>query len=219
MSNLTKIIKVNPDIIEEEKLEYIAEEFRKGKIIVYPTETFYGLGTNPFNREAVKKIYYLKKREFGKPLPIIIHEKSQVEELAQDIHEVFYKIAERFWPGPLTIVLKAKSIFPDEMLGEEKTIGMRLPNFEWLRGLVKKVGFPIIATSANISGEGEISSPIELTKIFYGEVDLIVDGGKTSGKKPSTVLDLTGNKAKIIREGIIPKSEINEFLEEIKNNL
>ena len=120
MSNLTKIIKVNPDIIEEEKLEYIAEEFRKGKIIVYPTETFYGLGTNPFNREAVKKIYYLKKREFGKPLPIIIHEKSQVEELAQDIHEVFYKIAERFWPGSLTIVLKAKSIFPDEMLGEEK---------------------------------------------------------------------------------------------------
>jgi len=216
MSSLTKIIKVNTDIIEEEKLEYIAEEFRKGKIIVYPTETFYGLGANPFNRETVKKIYHLKKREFGKPLPIIIHDKNQVEELAHDIPDMFYRISEKFWPGPLTIVLKARPIFPEEMVGEEKTIGMRLPNFEWLRKLVDKTGFPIIATSANISGEGEISSPVELTKIFYGEVDLIVDGGKTSGKKPSTVLDLTGNKPKIIREGIISKKEINEFLEEIK---
>ncbi|MCP2604799.1 L-threonylcarbamoyladenylate synthase [Candidatus Aminicenantes bacterium AH-873-B07] len=215
MSNLTEIIKVNPDIIEEEKLEYIAQGFKAGKIVVYPTETFYGLGANPFNRNAVRKIYYLKKREFGKPLPIIIHDKNQVEELACDIPELFYQISDRFWPGPLTIVLKAKLIFPEEMLGEEKTIGMRLPDFEWLRILVQKTGFPIIATSANISGEREISSPIELRKIFYGEVDLIVDGGNTPGTKPSTVLDLTGKKPKIIREGIIPKNQINEFLGEI----
>ncbi|MCP2519319.1 L-threonylcarbamoyladenylate synthase [SCandidatus Aminicenantes bacterium Aminicenantia_JdfR_composite] len=215
MSNPTKIIKVNPEIIEEEKLEIIARNFREGKIIVYPTETFYGLGANPFNREAVIRIYHLKRREFGKPLPIVIHEKSQVEELAYDIPEIFYRITERFWPGPLTIVLKSKEIFPEEMIGEGGTIGMRLPDFEWLRRLIEKTGFPIIATSANISGGREISSPIELTKIFYGEVDLIVDGGNTPGKRPSTVIDLTGSRLKIIREGIISKKQLNEFLKEI----
>lgn len=218
MSNPTEIIKVNPEIIEEEKLEYIAKIYKSGKLIVFPTETFYGLGTNPYIRKAVINIFKLKKREPWKPLPIIISDKKQIKEIALDIPDLFYHICDNFWPGPLTIILKAKSIFPKEMLGQDGTIGIRLPDFLWLRSLVEKGGCPLIATSANISGESEISQPIKLKKIFYGQVDLIVDGGKTPGEKPSTVLDLTSEKPKIIREGMISKTSIFEFIEKIKEN-
>ncbi len=218
MSNPTEIIKINPEIIEIEKLEYIAQALKSGKTIVYPTETFYGLGANPFDRQAVIKIYHLKRRESGKPLPIVISHEEQIKEITSEIPELFYPISEKFWPGPLTIILKAKPVFPEEMLGEEKTIGIRLPNFMWLRNLIDQTGFPIIATSANISGEKEISSPFELRKIFYGEVDLIVDAGETPGNRPSTVLDLTGKLPKILREGIIPKNQLIEFIEKINEN-
>ncbi|MFQ6082147.1 MAG: L-threonylcarbamoyladenylate synthase [Candidatus Aminicenantia bacterium] len=213
----TEIIKINPAIIEEDKLGIIAQILREGKVVVYPTDTFYGLGANPFNPQAVNKIFRLKRREEGKPLLIIISDLNQVEQITEEIPEIFYPLSERFWPGPLTLVLKASAKFPDEMLGEGKTIGIRLPDFPWLRALVRKTGFPIISTSANISGEKEILSPIELKKIFFGEVELIVDGGKTQEIKPSTVLDLTEKNPRVIREGMIPKKELIDFLEKIKN--
>jgi len=110
------------------------------------------------------------------------------------------------------LILKSSSKLPSILLGEDGSIGIRLPDFSWLRELIRRAGFPLTATSANISGEKEISQPDKVIEIFEGKVDLIVDGGTTPGQLPSTVVDLTSEKPKIIREGALPSTRLSSYL-------
>ena len=118
----------------------------------------------------------------------------------------------QFWPGPLTIILKASNEVPSELLGQKGTIGVRLTAHNWVRTLVRQTRFPITATSANISGETPISDPDKVREMFEGAVDLIVDGGKTKGLLPSTVVDLSQDKPRLVREGAIPKAQLEKHL-------
>jgi L-threonylcarbamoyladenylate synthase len=135
-----------------------------------------------------------------------------VQSLAVEIPSLFWVLTEKFWPGPLTLVLKASSDLPKEMIGPGESVGIRLPDVSWLQRLIDDVAFPITATSANISGENEINDSQRIKDIFCGKVDLIVDGGKTRGILPSTVVDLSSKKPKILREGAVPLSSLGKYL-------
>ena len=180
--------------------------------MVYPTDTYYGLGADGFLEKAVKKIYQAKKRQFSKPLPVLIADTEMVRKIASKIPAAFSSLSEEFWPGPLTLVLKAAANLPAELVGAERTIGIRLPAVPWLRKLIRRAGFPVVATSANISGKREIASAEKVIRVFNHKVDLIVDGGQTPGSLLSTVVDLTSGEAILIREGAIPKLRLRKYL-------
>ena len=210
----TKVIKIESQKYSRKNLSTIVSVLKKEGLIVYPTETFYGLGANCFSPEAVKKIFVLKRRNRIKPLPVVISDLSMLNSVVEEIPSAAEPFIRFYWPGPLTIVFPANPLLPEELLGATKSIGVRLPAHEGLRDLVNFAGFPITATSANISGEDELSDSIEVFETFTGKVDCIVDGGKTKGGLPSTVIDLTPPIPQILREGAIPVTELQKRLEE-----
>lgn len=214
----TQIVKIAPEIIELEKIKIIAGILQREGIIAYPTDTFYGLGVNCFSENAIQRIYQLKGRMPSKPLSIVISNIEMMREIVLDIPPIFWQIADEFWPGPLTIVLKTSAKFPADLLGAGASIGIRLPDLPWLRKLVRETGIPITATSANISGEREVARIEEVREIFYGKIDLIVDGGNTRGKLPSTVIDLTSEEPKILREGAVPRRQLRKYIEQVEHN-
>lgn len=209
----TQVIKIRTEKYTKIELHKIVSVLKKDGLIVYPTETFYGLGANCFSPEAVKKIFALKKRAKAKPLPVVISGWSMLDSVVAEIPTSAQPFLRKFWPGPLTVVFPASPLLPEELHGGTSSIGVRLPAHAGLRDLVKCAGFPITATSANISGEGEYSDPKTVLDKFWGKVDCIVDGGKTRGGLPSTVIDLTSTEPRILREGAIPVSEMQRLLE------
>lgn len=208
----TQIIKINPNKVEAKATHLIADTLSRGGVIVYPTDTYYGLGADCLLEKAVKRIFQVKKRKFSKPLPVLIADREMVREIAAEIPPVFHSLAAEFWPGPLTLVLKAAAHLPLELVGPRHTIGIRLPAVPWLKELIRQAGFPLVATSANISGEGEIASAEEVIQVFHSKVDLIIDGGNTPGSLPSAVVDLTSGRPILIREGAIPRARLKKYI-------
>lgn len=208
----TKIITIHRELAGFDELSEIVGVLRKDGVIVYPTETFYGLGVNGLSKKAIRKVFCLKKRDPLKPISVIISDLSMLRRVASEIPVSSHRLIQNFWPGPLTLVFRASSQLPEELKGERGTIGVRLTSHGWVRSLVREAGFPITATSANISGETEICDPKKVLELFEGIVDLIVDGGKTLGSFPSTVVDLSGEKPRMLREGAIPLNRIEKYL-------
>jgi L-threonylcarbamoyladenylate synthase len=208
----TKILEIDPHRVEADKIRMIAGVLQGEGVIAFPTDTVYGLGANCFSKSAIQRIYRLKGRKPSKPLSVLISDRSMVQSLADEIPSLFWVLTEKFWPGPLTLVLKASSDLPKEMIGPGESVGIRLPDILWLQRLIDDVAFPITATSANISGENEIDDPHRIKDIFCGKIDLIVDGGKTGGILPSTVVDLSSPRPKIIREGAVPLTDFEKYL-------
>ncbi|MGD8534436.1 MAG: L-threonylcarbamoyladenylate synthase, partial [Candidatus Aminicenantes bacterium] len=159
MADETKVLKIDPQRVEQGEMRTIVASLQRGGVIAYPTDTFYGLGANCFSKKAIQRIYRLKEREPSKPLSALVSHKNMIHSLAVEIPSLFWVLTEQFWPGPLTLVLKASSELPGEMLGPGESVGIRLPDLAWLRGLIDEANFPITATSANISGEREIEDP------------------------------------------------------------
>ena len=206
----TKIILISSPIIEKGKISEIVEVLRRDGVIVYPTETFYGLGANAFSKKAIRKVYRLKKRGLSKPLPVVISDYDMLRYIISGDPMIFEPLISDFWPGPLTIIFKASSAVPEELCGKDGTVGVRLTEHPWVRDLVRQAGFPITATSANISGQKPISDPATARELFEGAVDLFVDGGTTKGLSPSTVVDFSGEKPRLVREGAIPFTRLKK---------
>jgi L-threonylcarbamoyladenylate synthase len=211
MAMKTPILKIDPNAVKPVEIREIARVLAGNGVIVYPTDTFYGLGANGFSQKALQRIFEIKKRPGSKGLPVLVSDLKMAEALAAELPEVFHSLASRFWPGPLTLVLKAAPHLPPKLVGPGHTIGVRLPDIPWLQTLVRETGMALVTTSANISGEGEIDLPKEVIGAFKGKVDLIVDGGRAPGGKPSTVIDLTGEKPVLVREGVIAKKDLEKF--------
>lgn len=195
----------------ERELGVVVRVLRKGGVIVYPTDTFYGLGADCFSPKAARKIFRLKGRDWKKPLSVVIADRDMLGRVAADIPPVFEGVADRFWPGPLTMVFHASASVPEEIHAGSGSIAVRLPDHPWLRRLIRAAGGPLTATSANPSGEGEISDPHLAARFFSGRVDCVVNGGHTPGGKPSTVLDLR-DRPRIIREGAVPAALLRRLL-------
>ncbi len=208
-----RIVKIDMAIVGADIIQDIALTFQQGGVAVYPTDTFYGLGADCFSREALSRIYEIKGRPHAKALLVLVSDAAMVRQLAGEIPPALDRLSEGFWPGPMTVILKAAPSLPAELIGPGRTIGIRLPALGWLRELVRVAGFPVVATSANISGAREIDSGEAAVREFSEKVDLIVDGGKTAGGRPSTVVDLTSGHPVLRREGAIPKEKIQKVIE------
>lgn len=209
----TRIVKIDMAIVGADVIQDIARTFQRGGVVVYPTDTFYGLGADCFSRAALSRIYEIKGRPHTKALLVLVSDTAMVRRLAGETPPALDRLSEGFWPGPLTVILKAAPSLPAELVGPGRTIGIRLPGLAWLRELVRVTGSPVVATSANISSAREIDSGEAAVKEFSEKVDLIVDGGKTAGGRPSTVIDLTSGQAVLRREGAIPKEKIQKVIE------
>ncbi len=190
-----------------------AETISKGGVIAFRTDTFYGLGADPFSAAAVKRIRKLKGREENKPILLLISDHARVSRFITNQSALFVAVAKRFWPGPLTIVGRARHELPEELTGGGGTIGLRLPDGEDVRVLVGACGGALTATSANPSGQSEARTAAQVRNYFpAGGIDLIIDSGDVTATKPSTVLDLSGSQPRLVREGAILASELEAFV-------
>jgi L-threonylcarbamoyladenylate synthase len=180
-----------------------AEVIANGGVIAFRTDTFYGLGADPFNAAAVARIRGLKGRDDNKPILLLISDPEQVERLIVERSESFVRAAESFWPGPLTIIGRAVAALPAAITAGTGTVGVRLPADESVRELVRECGGVLTATSANPSGREPGRSVAEVASYFPSGLDLIVDGGEVTATEPSTVLDATTSPPRVVREGAI----------------
>ena len=198
--------------------EIAAGVFKKNGVVVYPTDTLYGLGTNALDEDTVLKIYKIKKRDKNKPLSIIAKDIKMVRKIAC-VDSKVEKILNKIWPGPITIVLRKKDILPHTLTGNGETVAVRISDNEFVSALMDKIDFPIVATSANISGEENLPDPDKIiSKFKSGELkpDLFINTGKVKNPKPSTIVDLTTGVPKILRVGIIGVNEMKEFFEKFQ---
>ena len=202
-----------------ESLPRIAETIAGGGIIAFRTDTFYGLGADPFNRRALQRIKQLKGREATKPILVVISDIDLIERFISERSRAFDLLAERFWPGALTLIGKAAPAVPDEVIAGTGTIGIRLPGDDNVRTLVRSCGGALTATSANASGADPARTAKEVESYFGPSIDLIVDGGEARVDLPSTVVDAVGSKPTLIREGEIPWAEIYELIAHEKTEL
>jgi L-threonylcarbamoyladenylate synthase len=181
-----------------------------GGIIAFRTDTFYGLGADPLNRAAVARIRELKGREDEKPILLIISDADEVDRLIEQ--STFFKlVAKGKWPAPLTLIGAARPEIPIELTAGTKTVGLRLPDDDKVRELVRACGGALTATSANVSGQPPARTAKEVEHYFSEGIDLIIDGGEATATQPSTVLDLSGPEARLVREGAIAREELKEF--------
>ena len=195
-----------------ESLACVAEIIARGGVIAFRTDTFYGLGADPFNSAAVQRIKKLKGREDGKPILIVISDRDQVERFIAERSPAFDLLIEKFWPGPLTLIGKAAAGVPEEIAAGSATVGVRFPDDDEVRALVRACGGALTATSANLSGNPPARTANEAAAYFLTGLDLIVDGGEVTAGLPSTVLDLTDSVPRVIREGAVSRAEIARAL-------
>jgi L-threonylcarbamoyladenylate synthase len=181
-------------------------------VIAFRTDTFYGLGADPFNQAAVTRIRELKGREDDKPILLLISDREQVERLLAQRSEMFDRIAQAFWPGPLTIVGVATPELPEEVTAGTGTVGVRLPDDASVRELVRECGGALTATSANPTGGAPARSAKDVRNYFPEGLDLILDGGDVTATQPSTVLDVITIPPHVVREGAVPRSAIEQLL-------
>jgi L-threonylcarbamoyladenylate synthase len=207
----TNVLPTSPDEPRDDRLRIAAGVLERGGIVAVPTETFYGLAVDPFQAAAASALALLKGKPGRSPLLLLLSDASQVERVARDLPASFASIADRFWPGPLTIVVRAATGVPDEVTGGTGTIGIRVPGLALPRRLASILGRPITGTSANPHGGPPCRTAAEVARAFEEGIDLVLDAGPTPGGAPSTLLDLTG-APRILREGAVPRSALRPFL-------
>jgi L-threonylcarbamoyladenylate synthase len=191
-----------------------AEIIRRGGVIAFRTDTFYGLGANPLDASAVAKIKQLKGREESKPILVLVADTSDVDRFIAQRTPLFDRVAERHWPGPLTLVDKARPELPNELTAGSNRIGVRLPNDRDVRDLVRACGGSLTATSANLSGAAPARTAEDVARYFPSGVDLIIDSGEVSVSEPSTVIDLSDSRPRVVREGAIKREELEATMNE-----
>ncbi|MBI5146146.1 MAG: threonylcarbamoyl-AMP synthase [Thaumarchaeota archaeon] len=212
----TKILKVNQAKPQISMIRQAARLIQKGDVVAFPTETVYGLGADALNPSAVKKIFEAKGRPADNPLIIHIQDKKDLKRLAMNIPKITEKIIEKFWPGPLTIVLKKSKIVPKITTGGLDTVAIRMPKNKIASLLIKESGVPLAAPSANFFGRPSPTLAKHVSEDLSGRISMILDGGKTRIGIESTVIDLTSKTPMLLRPGGITLEQIEEIVGAIK---
>jgi L-threonylcarbamoyladenylate synthase len=201
--------------IDYTKLEIPAQIMQQGGIVIFPTETVYGIGVNGLDAEAVKKLYRIKQRPLNKPISLLISDMNMVNEVAQNITDLEYKLMKRFFPGPFTIILNKKDIVPDIVTANSSTVGVRMPSEEITRKLIEYANVPIAAPSANISDKPSGTNLENIIKDFEGKVDYFIDSGESKLGIASTIVKVIDGIPHILRQGTITKEQIQEISKEV----
>jgi len=189
---------------------------KNGEIIVYLTDTLYGLGGDARSMIAIQKIFSLKGRAAEKALPVIVGVREMARSYVEEIPAVAEKLIEKFWPGPLTMIFKASEQVPPLLIGHTGKIAIRLPHAPLARAISNGLGAPIIATSANRSGEPALNSAKQIAEIFGKQLALVLDSGPPMQTKPSTIIDVTTEPPALVRAGAVPTAEIIKQIGEIR---
>lgn len=206
--NMTaNIVKIDP-LAPESAFSRAREVVRSGGVIAFPTETFYGLGADPGNRVAVKRLFEIKGRSEDQPILLLIRSAGEVEQWASGTTFSASVLMERFWPGPLTLVFKARPGALPEITSGRGTIGLRMPGNRLTLYLLEVIGSALTGTSANISGGRSPETAEDAASVLGDTVDLILDGGRTTGGRSSTVVDASQEPPLLIREGAVPFNDI-----------
>lgn len=205
------MIQPNTNEVRDEAARVISN----GGVIAFRTDTFYGLGADPFNRDAIVRIKDLKGREDDKPILLLISDESEVDRFIEQ-SDFFKLVAKGHWPAPLTLIGVARPDIPGELTAGTKSLGVRLPDDDEVRSLVRACGGALTATSANISGQPPARTAKEVEHYFPVGIDLIIDGGESKAAEASTVLDLNGAKPRLIREGAITREMLGDLVRQTR---
>ncbi|MBE9485565.1 MAG: threonylcarbamoyl-AMP synthase [Chloroflexi bacterium] len=193
------ILSINQENPHTRHINQVTECLRQGGVIIYPTDTTYGLGCDIFNRKGVKKIFQIKQRDSRKPFSFICTDLAEISNYAQ-VSNFAFKIMKRHLPGPYTFVLEATKIVPDSLSTKQKTVGVRIPDNRICQEIVRQLGHPLVTTSANLSGESAPQDPRQIDENMGRMVDMVIDGGISLGEA-STVISLIDDQIEVLRQG------------------
>jgi L-threonylcarbamoyladenylate synthase len=208
---VARLVQIDPRRPRRGLIEEAAAQLRLGQVIGMPTETFYGLAADALNPVAVAKVYELKRRPTDLPLPVIVDSLAMLERIAE-LPPVALRLAEKFWPGPLSLILPAKGLVPPNLTGGTGKLAARISSHPVATGLAAALGGPVTATSANLSGRaGLLSAPEVEAELGHG-LALVLDGGRATARTGSTLLDVTVSPPEIVRPGLVPEELIRRYL-------
>ncbi len=207
---MSRLLKIHSDESLKEGLNEAVKIISKGGIVAFPTESFYGLGVDATNSDAIKRLFRVKKRDPDLPILVFISSLGELPKYAASIPTKAKRMGEKFWPGGLTMLFKSSPAFPSVLTAGKEKVGIRISGHPLVGALLRALNFPITGTSANISGSPPCIKAEEVEEYLDNDLDLILDGGVTQGKYPSTILDVTTDPPLIIREGIIKAEKIIE---------
>lgn len=199
-------------IITDDNMASAAEIIQSGGLVAVPTETVYGLAANGLDEDAVQKIYDVKNRPETKPISLLVTGMTDVENFCRNIPASAYVLAEKFWPGPLTMVLMKQGNVPDIVTAGGATVGVRCPDHQKTLAIIRFAGVPLAAPSANLSGAPSPKSVSDVLAVFDGKIECAVDGGPCTVGIESTIVDLTNHQPRILRQGGLPRETIEKAL-------
>lgn len=198
---MATVLQLHPEHPQKRHVDSVVEALHRGGVIIYPTDTVYGLGCDIFNRKAINRIYQIKQAPAGKPLSFVCSDLKDLARYAKHISNASYRMMKRLLPGPYTFILEASRDVPKFMIGKRRTVGIRVPDNRICLEIVQALGRPVLSTSIETMGDGTAINHVEAMQSRYGKaVDAIVDGGVIVAE-PSTVVDLTGEEPEILRAG------------------
>lgn len=195
-----------------EKIKEAAKVLENGGVVIFPTETVYGIGVNGLDEKAIRKLYEIKERPYDKPISLLVADFEMIKEVAENISDVEWKIISKFFPGPITIILNKKKCVPDILTNNKDKVGIRMPQNQTAIELIKCLGKPIATSSANISGKRDNTNLKDILVDFKDKVDYYIDEGKSKIGIASTVVQVIDGKPIILREGIITKEELEKII-------
>jgi L-threonylcarbamoyladenylate synthase len=204
----SEILKISPEAPEPHVIEYAASFIRRGRVIAIPTDTFYGLCADPFNLYAVERVFLLKGRPETRALPILVNSIEQAVSLVRDVPDAFLTLANKFWPGALTLVVEATHRLPLKVTGNTGRVALRWADSRIATAVIGAAGSPVTGTSANLSSHPSCTNAEQIVGQLGDRVPLILDAGDTGGTLASTIVRIDGDAWKIAREGAIPDTEI-----------
>lgn len=195
-----------------QSLDYAVQLLRAGYAIAFPTDTVYGVGADGFNEQAIEQLFIVKERERGKAIPYLLADVSDLVKVVREMPRAAQILAEKFWPGGLTLVVPASPRVPKILIAGGDTVAVRVPNHPTTRALIAKMGVPLATTSANLSGGPDPANAQEVLAQLNGRIPLVLDGGATRGNVPSTVVDVTTDPPRVLRVGVIAREQIEHVL-------
>jgi tRNA threonylcarbamoyl adenosine modification protein (Sua5/YciO/YrdC/YwlC family) len=209
-----ELLKIFPEAPAPGAIRYAADFILRGELVAIPTDTLYGIAADPFNLKAVREIYRVKGRPETRALPIFVNSIAQTVSLARDVPYTFLKLAAKFWPGPLTLLVEASTLIPLKVTAHTGYVALRWPKSPFVCALIDLVKGPVTGTSANISGHPPCCNAMQLLAELGDRLPLIIDAGESAGTIASTIVKLDGDEWTVKREGVITKEQICAAIED-----
>lgn len=206
------VIRIDPDNIDSNLIRQAAEVLKAGGLVIFPTDTVYGLGANALDERAVRSVFEVKQRSFDNPLPVLIADEEELERLAKEVPNEAKELASSFWPGGLTLVLKKSERIPSIVTAGGDTVALRVPDHPVTLALIREASVPLVGPSANISGEEAPADTAAINPLLTEQVNVVIDAGRTPVGIPSTIVDLAQGRVRILRQGAVTKKTLESVL-------